>query len=209
MSNLMKVCRVCAVEKPCDLFRKHSNMADGYLSKCRACEADTRRQRRGRLSAGVLRQALHYDPLTGDFTRLEAASNAKPGDRAGYVNDLGYVVVAVNGVQYHAHRLAWLYMTGDWPAAQIDHRDLDKGNNRWANLRLATPAQNGQNCRRRRHNTSSFKGVGWSKRHKKWRARVVVNGREISLGYFAEIEQAKAAYERAALEHFGEFARVA
>lgn len=208
MSELTKACRLCGVVKPVGSFRAHRNMADGYLSMCKACEGQKRRRRRQNLTAETLRLRLHYNPQTGVFTRLEPASNSAAGEVAGYKNDLGYIVIAVDGAQHHAHRLAWLYMTGGWPPQQIDHRNLDKGDNRWANLRLATPAQNGQNTSLRRNNTSSCKGVTWLAARRKWRARLVLNKREISLGYFGDFEAAKAAYEAAARQHFGEFARV-
>lgn len=207
MSELTKACRLCGIVKPVAGFRAHRNMADGYLSMCKACEGEKRRNRRN-LTADTLRMNLHYDPNTGVFTRLVPSSNAAAGDVAGYVNDQGYIVIAVSGAQHHAHRLAWLYMTGEWPTLQVDHRNLDKGDNRWSNLRLATASQNGQNSPPKSNNTSSCKGVSWYAAGKKWRARLVLNKREISLGYFDDFEDAKAAYEKAASEHFGEFARL-
>lgn len=208
MSEITKSCRICQVEKPVTGFRAHRNMADGYLSMCKVCEGAKRRRRRQSLTAETLRLRLHYNHETGVFTRLLPSSNAPAGDVAGYENDHGYIVIAVCGAQYLAHRLAWLYMTGEWPPEQIDHRNLIKSDNRWANLRPASPSQNNQNTPRKSNNSSSHKGVSWYRAGAKWRARLVVNKREISLGYFDDFDAAKAAYEAAAIEHFGEFARV-
>lgn len=209
MSDLMKTCRACEREKSFNAFRASRNMADGHLSKCKACEAKQRKHRRECLTAGVLREVLHYAPETGVFTRIVDASNMMAGSVAGYENDQGYIIIAVNGAQYHAHRLAWLYMTGDWPSQQIDHKNRDKGDNRWSNLRLATPAQNGQNSTIRKSNRAGIKGVGWSKVQRMWRARIVIEGKERHLGYFRDIESAQRAYADAAARHFGEFARIA
>lgn len=209
IAKQFKTCRSCGTEKLLVDFRANRNMADGHLSKCRACESEIRRSRRQALTAEVLRTHLHYDSETGLFTRLRPASTAAAGEVAGYENDQGYIVIAVCGAQHHAHRLAWLYMTSEWPSHQVDHRNLDKGDNRWANLRLATPSQNGQNAPAKSNNTSSCKGVSWYAAGRKWRARIVIDKREISLGYFDDFEAAKAAYEAAAIKHFGAFARLA
>jgi len=204
---LAKTCNTCGKGKPAHAFRRHSNMADGLLSRCRECDASQRRSRRQQLTAERLRKLLHYDPANGAFTHAAAASQMPAGSEAGYVDDNGYLVISVDGYQDRAQRLAWLYMTGQWPARQVDHADTDKLNNRWANLRLATPAQNGQNCPRKSNNKSGAKGVSWFKSGQKWRARITVSGREISLGYFNSFDEAKAAYASAASHHFGEFAR--
>jgi len=209
MSGLVKSCRCCGSQKPALGFRAHRNMADGYLSMCKACEGKKRRRSRQHLTAEALRLVLHYNPETGVFTRLVPASNAAAGEVAGSEDEDGYIVIGVQGAQHRAHRLAFLYMTGEWPAQQVDHRNLDKGDNRWTNLRFATPSQNNQNAPVKSNNTSSCKGVSWYVAGKKWRARIVLNKREISLGYFDDFDAAKAAYEAAACEIFGEFARLA
>ena len=96
-------------------------------------------------------------------------------------------------------------MTGEWGRPAIDHRDGNSTNNRWSNLRRATPSQNNANRRRPRHNTSGYKGVYF--RWGFWRACIKRNGRRIYLGVFATPEEAHAAYVAAARKLFGEFAR--
>src|SRR3546814_9910391 len=100
-------------------------------------------------------------------------------------------------------------MTVEWPAVPVDHRDLDKANNRWLNRRLATNGQNQANTPKRRRNTSGIKGVYWHKRVAKWQAAIMVCGRLKSLGYRNTKEEAAALYAAAASQHFGEFARTA
>ncbi len=161
------------------------------------------------LTATECRKVLHYNPETGIFTRLISATNSvKIGDVAGSRNSCQYIAITINGKKHQAHRLAWLYMTGEWPKHFIDHKDTCRSNNIWTNLREATHQQNKQNAPIRRDNKSGFKGVCWLRPHKKWRARIKANGREIHLGYFNTREAAHAAYCEAAPKHHGEFARI-
>ena len=97
------------------------------------------------------------------------------------------------------------FLTG-WPL--VDHIDGDGLNNRRSNLRPATPSQNNANRRKSRQNTSGFKGVSYYHRTSRWRAYVGVDGKAIHLGYFDTAIDAARAYDAAALEHFGEFARI-
>lgn len=103
-------------------------------------------------------------------------------------------------------------MTGAWPANQIDHINLDKRDNRWANLREATGSQNAMNrCGRA---ASGFKGVCLIRDPRKagrtpWQASIMKEGKRRRIGQYATVEEAGAAYEQAAHQLHGEFARVA
>lgn len=90
--------------------------------------------------------------------------------------------------------------TGDWPTDQIDHINGDKGDNRIANLREATNAENNRNTGAGQANTSGFKGVCWDKAKGKWRAQIEIDGRGAHLGYFTTPE---AAYVASAAKHHG------
>ena len=103
--------------------------------------------------------------------------------------------------------VAWLYMTGRWCRPEIDHRDGDATNNRWANLRRASRSQNAAKRGRPRNNSSGFKGVSLCESGK-WRAKIRKGGRCLYLGRFATPQEAHAAYAAAARKLFGEFARV-
>jgi hypothetical protein len=161
------------------------------------------------LTVDDLRALLSYEPETGEFWIRRPVHVMHRTRPAGYVRRDGYRVIGVSGGQYLAHRLAWLYMTGEWPAAFIDHRNLAKDDNRWANLRAATKSQNGANTRLLPQNTSGFKGVIWCKQMRRWVAQIKVNGRAKYLGCFQSREDAAAAYALAAAALFGEFARAA
>jgi hypothetical protein len=166
------------------------------------------------LTAEHLREVIDYDPATGIFRWRSgrALRRMKKGSVAGCASKARsnhYWLIRIDGVVHKAHRLAWLHMTGAWPAAQIDHRDTNGLNNKWENLRQATCSENAHNVPARRRNTSGFKGVCWYARDSRWKAQIAVNGRNLHVGYFDKIEEAAAAYATAAEKHHGEFARVA
>ena len=90
---------------------------------------------------------------------------------------------------------------------EVDHKDTNKLNNRRSNLRLATKSQNKMNTGPRSNNRSGYRGVSWDDHTGKWRARVRVGDKDISLGRFPSRSAAKKAYEKAARELHGEFYR--
>lgn len=154
-----------------------------------------------------LRKLLRYDPKTGLFTWLVANRNCVVGAVAGHYNPAnGYVRVSLKKRSYYAQVLAWFYMTGYWPACEVDHKDLNKRNNIWANLREATRAQNNQNASKRAHNRSGYKGV--VTKNGVSLATITVARKTIHLGTFSSLESAARAYDAAAKKHFGEFARL-
>ena len=117
-----------------------------------------------------------------------------------------YVRIKINDRNYLAHRLIWVLQKGEWPDRDVDHRDGDGLNNRWRNLRLATVAQNLANARKRRNRTG-YKGVRFHKASGRYQARIHIEGREVSLGYYDTPEEAHAVYADQARRVFGEFAR--
>src|SRR4030095_14944144 len=119
----------------------------------------------------------------------------------------GYIKLSVCNKRYYGHRLAWLYVFGQWPNDELDHINLVTSDNRIANLREATKAQNNSNCSVRSHSKSGKKGVDFVQSTGKWRAKISKNRRRIHLGTFNSPEEAHAAYCAAARIHFGEFAR--
>jgi hypothetical protein len=158
------------------------------------------------LTQDELKKHLHYDTETGIFTRLISTNhNAIVGSVAGSVKYNGYIHISVMGKLYYAHRLAWLYMTGDWPKNDIDHINRERNDNKWINLRNATPSQNHMNKATPKSNTSGYRGVSFNKLVKKWTAQIKINRKKIHLGCFACKEEAAKSYEKAAKVIYGEF----
>lgn len=163
------------------------------------------------LTAEYVRSRLDYDPQTGIFLWRHADPqpwkgwNSKyAGGRAGTVNRAGYRAISLGYMPRLEHRLAWLCVTGEWPAALIDHINGVRDDNRWSNLRLATKSQNFANSDTAR----SARGV-WPLKSGRFRAQIKVNGVARWLGSFATEEEARAAYLAAAEERDGEFRRTA
>jgi hypothetical protein len=146
------------------------------------------------VTAERLRELLHYDPGTGVFVRVARVSGKRLGVVAGSMTSKGYRQVGIDGGVYLAHRLAWLYMTGEWPAEEIDHRDGDPANNRFDNLRAATHAENQQNRAPPKNSTSGLIGATWQQRSRRWLAQIDAGGRQVYLGLFDTPEEAHAAY---------------
>ena len=137
------------------------------------------------LTQKELKALLHYDPNTGIFKwKVGARNSIKVGAIAGCKDSAGYFRIRINGKDYKAHRLAWLYMEGYWPEPEIDHINGVRHDNRWKNLRMVSPVCNGQNKTISSRNTSGFTGVCWSKAAKKWVARITIHRRRIHIGYY-------------------------
>lgn len=131
-----------------------------------------------------LKAKLSYSPDTGLFTRaVDCGSRFKAGTESGTLSN-GYRQIQVDGKLYRAHRLAFLYMLGEYPKNDVDHIDGDRDNNKWSNLRPATRAENLRNAKIKNTNKSGFNGVCWSKSRSKWEVHVTVDCVHIFLGEF-------------------------
>lgn len=152
----------------------------------------------------IFSDLLEYDPADGHvrWRHLDRTAFASDmawrcrrrffGEVAGTVQRNGYVSISVNHKRYYAHRLAWLLMTGGWPPNDIDHKNGNRSDNRWENLRAATRSQNLQN-----RAASKTVGASWHARMGRWRAVIVVGGRQKHLGYFDTQDEAATAYRLA------------
>ena len=157
-----------------------------------------------------LRFRLTYDLLTGEFRYLINRGKMKAGQVAGTIREDGYVIIGIDGELYLAHRLVHLYLYGELPPADmdVDHIDGNPTNNRFWNLRVGTRSQNLHNSRLNKRSKCGFKGVRPTKKNR-FQARIAVNKQQVYLGVFDTPGEAHAAYVKAAVEHYGEFARAA
>lgn len=154
-----------------------------------------------------LKSILHYNLETGIFTWIKARPKIQVGSIAGGLDEYGYIRIKIDGKKYRAHRLAIFYMTGEWPPDDTDHKNLNRANNKWENIRPATKTQNFGNQRKYANNKSGIKGVCWDKDAEKWLAQIQVSNKKIKLGRYVSITDAQKAYTDAAIKYFGEFAR--
>jgi hypothetical protein len=158
------------------------------------------------LTVERLKQLLYYDPETGIFTWRARRRGVMRHSIAGGADPRGYVRIRIDRHLYHAHRLAWFWVHERWPVGKIDHANLNKSDNRIANLREATNTENARNCEPLRlNNTSGYKGVSLRRSTGKW---VTYIDRK-HLGFFDTPEEAAAAYEAACRKYHGAFARPA
>lgn len=123
------------------------------------------------ITLALLKLHVKYDPITGFFTALQPTQRRDVGDRLDCEHaSNGYVYVFVLGKTYGAGRLAWFYMTGEWPEFEVDHEDRRKNNNAWYNLRHLTHADNCKNRVFEVRTSSGVAGVTLHKKTGKWRA---------------------------------------
>lgn len=162
------------------------------------------------LSAAFIRSILDYDPIAGTFVwKVNAAPRCPAGTPTGLPRSSNsYSLIMIGGVNYYAHRLAWLHYKGQWPKHFIDHIDGNKRNNAIDNLRECNNSQNKCNMAKRCDNSTGFKGVYYNKRNNNFRAGIQIHGKKISLGSYKTPEEAYAAYCIAAAELHGDFHKV-
>lgn len=154
------------------------------------------------LTQNRLKELFKYDPETGIFIRIKkSAVNSTVGETPGCASR-GYVRMMVDGVRYQAHRLAWLYVYGEFPPRFVDHINGNRADNRIANLRDVDKSMNTQNQRgaRKDNLSTGLLGASFHKVTGKYAAQISINGKKISLGLFDTPEQAHAEYVRAKRE---------
>jgi hypothetical protein len=166
------------------------------------------------LTADRVREVLSYDPISG-ILRWKAPScdksYIKVGSIAGSKTVKGYLNIMIDGERHPAHRLIWLMVTGSWPKNLMDHKNGNKSDNRWENLREANDSQNKANCGPYKGSLSGLKGAYYVPKrtsYKKWQSSIRKDGKLKNLGYFATPEEAHNAYAIAAAKLHGSFMRL-
>lgn len=155
-----------------------------------------------------LKEILHYEESTGHFYWKKRLSiRVSIGALAGHVSKVsGYVELRIHGKMYRGHELAWFYKTGEF-IKWVDHKNGIRHDNRWANLRRSTQAQNNRNKSMSKNNSSGFKGVVYVPSRGKFVASICFNYKSIYIGQFDSPVEAAIAYDKKALQLFGEFAK--
>lgn len=151
----------------------------------------------GSLTIDHVRRILAYNRTTGHLTwKTHRGGKAVAGARAGSIDGEGRRQISLCGRVFREHRVIWFHVTGRWPKDEIDHKNGNTSENRWRNLREATSTINKENRRApNKNNQIAVLGVG--KGGSKYRARIMVNRREINLGRFSTKEAAHDAYVKA------------
>lgn len=145
------------------------------------------------LTQDELKERVSYNPYTGDFkSSLPTKTVSIKCPEIGYISKTdGYHYIYVSGFgRFLAHRLAWLYMTGEMPDGEIDHINHIKTDNRAINLRVVTHKENGRNTSKPSNNTSGVVGVHWRKDRSKWQCHIKVDGKKLNLGCFSCLDEA-------------------
>ena len=144
------------------------------------------------LTQDLLKSLVSYSPITGEFTSINPSIyNTNYGKRAGCLHKTkNYRYLSFQGKTYREHRVVFLYMTGKWPAMQVDHINQIKDDNRWCNLRDVSPAVNAQNRPLYKTSTSGHTGVCWNSKEDKWQVLCRAYGKQVYGGLFDNKEDA-------------------
>ncbi len=144
-------------------------------------------------------KVVSYNYATGKFTRIST------GKVLYTIDNNGYAVVNVLGTKFQAHRLAWLFVTGNWPTGDLDHKNTNKLDNGFENLREVTHSQNMQNASLSKRNKTGIKGVSYHKASGGYQADIRSNGVKYNK-YFKNIDDAAAWIYNLRVKLCGEFA---
>lgn len=155
----------------------------------------------------TIRNEFAYCPETGALWRTKAKRGVRAGLLQPRPNREGYLRATVHKRLCYLHHIAWVLMTGAWPLKPLDHVNGKRADNRWSNLREATPSQNSMNTKLYARNRSGYRGVSWHEPSGKWRAEVAAKGVRHYLGLFPSAKAAAEAAEAKRLELHSSFAR--
>jgi len=153
---------------------------------------------------------FQYDHDTGRiWWKKNHGKSIKAGDETGTsATSHGYAQVMFHGITITAHRLAWFLFYGEWSTRrrQVDHINGIRTDNRISNLRIATQSQNSANSNGR--GKQKYKGVTWNKPCSKWRVMLMYQKKHIHIGMYDSDVEAATAYDNAARQYWGDYARV-
>lgn len=198
-----RICCVCELEKPeTEYYREHSKK--GVQPRCKACR---KLKLRTPVRKGWVKDGVGFLPLTKDqIVRVDVGDLESLSKHNWYAlwnkDTKSFYAARHNGPSFlYMHRLL---LGATETEEKVDHEDHETLNNQRYNLRRATNTQNSQNQKLHKDNAVGLKGVGPS-RTKGYRARIVLNKKQIHLGTFQTPEDAHDAYTKAARSLFADF----
>lgn len=145
---------------------------------------------------------LSYNPITGHMIwKEDRVANKVQGCIAGSLSTQGYITISIDGANFRAQRLIWLYMTGDWPKGDVHHKDGNKVNNKWQNLELLNRSNHKKIGSIRSDNKTGVVGVCWKKDRDKFHAQIRCDYKNINLGYYDNLTDAVMARWKGELEY--------
>lgn len=157
-------------------------------------------------SQSMLIEMFVYEPDTGILKwRIAIAHRCRVGERAGAPTINGRWGVQIFGHKYNVSQIAWKIMTGEDAEDFVDHRNGDHSDDRWDNLRKATPSQNQFNRKTQTNNTSGMTGVGKDFRGNGWDAYITVNKKRVYVARHVSYEEAVTARINAEKEYYGSY----
>lgn len=143
------------------------------------------------ITQDYVQSLLTYNPNTGELRNaVDRNTRAPKNALAGSLTTDGYISVQLCGKKYQAHRLIWLYVTGEWPQQEIDHINRNRSDNRWVNLRVVTRLENSRNTNGHTKSKSGVKGVAYVSSLKKWQVQMRVCGKTHYIGVYDTICEA-------------------
>lgn len=184
-----------------DRSAKHNKTAPQFLATEGCVMWNNAKDIRSGVTAEEVRELFTYEPESGCLRWKVKRQKINVGDVAGYISTSdGYRYVGFNYNEFLAHRIIWLWVTGKWPACQVDHVDRNRQNNKWTNLREATNGQNARNSGPQKNSRTGIRGVDI--RRGKYRVRINVDGKEIVVGRFLDLQDAINARKSAEKEYW-------
>jgi len=145
----------------------------------------------------LIKDMLLYNPFNGKcfWARPPINHNNLIGSEAGTIGDEGRIIIRISGKGFRRSRIAFVFMTGCWPTAVVDHINGNASDDRWVNLRDVSIQLNNRNiCTGRRKKKSNLPVGVRVLKNKRYMARIGLNGRSFSLGVYDTITEAKSAY---------------
>lgn len=186
-------CSRCNASYTCNIYDARKSRVGDLCSNCKtsvSCMWEPTQEK--------LNSVFAYDPVSGIVTHKHTTLSGNSGDVVGYLHNEGYITAYVGRKEYLLHRLIWLMQTGEWPV-QVDHKDHNRSNNAWLNLRNVVSRDNQLNMSKR-VSKLDIQGVR-QLRSGKYHAYIMVNRKQISLGSFEELSDATKARKEAELRY--------